>query len=145
MDIKMLLKYVESLEPERVFDLGIGAYLLNPLKSSYTYEDIAREYIGGISIPSREELLGKETYEKPGKNLPKIWESVPVIRRLLPMLPGRKQRQSLRKQECGRFIRTLNFLLYLLWIPWKMRNLRKGEELKAYGERLSVRIRELES
>ncbi|MDO4265701.1 MAG: DNA polymerase I [Eubacteriales bacterium] len=41
-------------------DLSIAAYLLNPLKDSYDYEDIARDYLGA-ALSSREELLGKHT------------------------------------------------------------------------------------
>lgn len=36
---------------------------LNPLKSSYDYDDTAREYLNGMLLPSKEDLLGKETYE----------------------------------------------------------------------------------
>ncbi len=46
-------------ETEKVFDTGVAAYLLNPLKSSYTYDDIAREYLDGMMLPAKEDLLGK--------------------------------------------------------------------------------------
>ena len=39
-------------------------YLLNPLKSSYTYDDMAKEYLNGRILPAREELLGKKTVDK---------------------------------------------------------------------------------
>ena len=48
----------------QVFDIGIGAYLLNPLKSTYTYDDVAKEYLDGILLPAREDLLGKDSLEK---------------------------------------------------------------------------------
>lgn len=48
-------------------DAKIGAYLLNPLKGSYPYEDLAKDYCGQI-VPGRETLLGKksltEAYEE---------------------------------------------------------------------------------
>ena len=64
MDIKSSLKHVSLGKDTRIFDAGVAAYLLNPLKSSYSYEDIAREYLGGMLVPSREELLGKLSFEK---------------------------------------------------------------------------------
>lgn len=41
------------------FDLQIAAYLLNPLKDSYTYDDIARDYLSRL-LPSKKELVGKD-------------------------------------------------------------------------------------
>lgn len=49
----------ESVRP-KLFDLGIAAYLLNPLKDTYYAVDIARDYLG-MTIPSEEDLLGKQT------------------------------------------------------------------------------------
>jgi DNA polymerase-1 len=41
-----------------VFDNEIAAYLLNPLKSSYNYDDVARDYLKQ-TVPSETELFGK--------------------------------------------------------------------------------------
>ena len=59
LDVKALLKHIKSDDPMAVFDAGVAAYLLNPLKSSYTYDDMAKEYLNGRILPAREELLGK--------------------------------------------------------------------------------------
>ena len=42
----------------------VVAYLLNPLKSTYTYDDIAKEYLDGVLLPAREDLLGKNSLKK---------------------------------------------------------------------------------
>ena len=67
MDLKEQLRYVGKEREAcfetgegRIFDAAVGAYLLNPLKSEYTYDDIAREFSGKM-YPSRQELTGKET------------------------------------------------------------------------------------
>jgi DNA polymerase-1 len=39
-------------------DVGLAAYLLNPLQSSYAYEEVAGEHLG-LTMPGAEELLGK--------------------------------------------------------------------------------------
>ena len=50
-DIKALLKHVELAEG-KVMDVNLAAYLLNPLKNEYSYDDIARDYLGEM-IPAR--------------------------------------------------------------------------------------------
>ncbi len=60
MDVKQLLHFFPFLEEGRTFDVGVAAYLLDPLKSHYRYEDIGKEYLG-LYLPAREELLGKTT------------------------------------------------------------------------------------
>ncbi|MCC8168089.1 MAG: DNA polymerase I [Clostridiales bacterium] len=42
------------------FDRTIAAYLLNPLKSSYPYDDVAKDYLGMVFL-SGAELMGKRT------------------------------------------------------------------------------------
>ena len=43
---------------DRYFDVLIGAYLLNPLKNAYTYDDIAKEYMKE-QLPSQEEIFSQ--------------------------------------------------------------------------------------
>lgn len=68
MDLKRQLPYLTGLNrsDERIncfCDIQIGAYLLNPLNSSYNYEDISNEFLQKI-LPSRTELLGKLPLKK---------------------------------------------------------------------------------
>ncbi len=59
MDVKQYLPYMSICEEKHnVFDIGLAAYLLNPMKDSYTYDDISRDYLN-ILLPSKKELLGK--------------------------------------------------------------------------------------
>lgn len=44
---------------EQIEDVGLLAYLLNPLQSAYDYDDIARDYLDMV-VPSRKEVCGKE-------------------------------------------------------------------------------------
>lgn len=57
-DLKTFLKAVPLEKNDRIIDTSVAAYLLNPLKDSYSYDDIARDYIG-LTIPAKKELLGK--------------------------------------------------------------------------------------
>ena len=61
IDVKSMLKHVGLEDAGHVFDTGVAVYLLNPLKSSYTFDDIAREYLDGALLPTRTDLLGKDS------------------------------------------------------------------------------------
>ena len=58
-DLKSLLKAVPFVNDGRIIDTSVAAYLLNPLKDSYNYDDIARDYMG-LTVPDKKELLGKK-------------------------------------------------------------------------------------
>ncbi len=42
----------------RCFDRTVAAYLLNPLKGEYPYDDIAKDYLG-LMVPTKTDYLGK--------------------------------------------------------------------------------------
>ena len=52
---------MENDDAESIFDISIAAYLLNPLQNTYDYDDIAREYLDGALLPTRTDLLGKDS------------------------------------------------------------------------------------
>ncbi|MGN0354056.1 MAG: DNA polymerase I [Muricoprocola sp.] len=58
IDLKSQLKWLSVSEEKRIHDVAIGAYLLNPLKGDYPYEDIVKDY-GNMILPGKAELLGK--------------------------------------------------------------------------------------
>ncbi len=64
-DLKSQLKLLPDLSDcdlakEHATDVGIGAYLCNPLKNDYTVEDIANEYCD-LTVKNRAELFGKKS------------------------------------------------------------------------------------
>ena len=127
MDIKTVLKHVALTEPTKVFDTGVAAYLLNPLKSSYTYDDIAREYLDGIMLPAKEDLLGKIPLKKAWRMRWKVWVIWPVIRLLCRIWYEKSFLRSWMKQVCERFMTRSSFRWYLHWIPWKNGGFLSGE------------------
>ena len=58
LDIKEELRFIELNPDYDIFDCGIGAYLINPLKDEYAHDDIAKEYLG-LTLPTKKELIGK--------------------------------------------------------------------------------------
>ena len=63
LNVKAMLRHMDLDHHTAMFDAQIAAYLLNPLKSEYAYDDIAREYLGEM-LPAKEDLLGKLSYSK---------------------------------------------------------------------------------
>ena len=64
-DLKDMLHALDcrDLRSDSIYDLGIMAYLLNPLISRYTYDSVSKDYCGKI-LPSKEDLIGKKTIQQ---------------------------------------------------------------------------------
>ena len=60
LGLKSELKLLNIPENEYIYDLAIAAYLLDPGRSEYSYEDISAAYLGQAQ-PGKQELLGKIT------------------------------------------------------------------------------------
>lgn len=63
MDLKKLMKCLQTDEAGNCFDCSIAAYLLDPLSGKYEYETVA-EHILGNRPKSQAELLGKMSLEE---------------------------------------------------------------------------------
>ncbi len=145
MDIKTMLKRADLTPDASVFDCGIAAYLLNPLKSTYTYEELAKDYLDGKLLPGKEELLGKIS-------LKKAWEEdMPELEHLACYMAytafATRAPLKAKLQETGMWKVYTEIELPLVFTLDSMEKWGievKGEELKNYGEKLTVRIHELE-
>ncbi|MCI8374671.1 MAG: DNA polymerase I [Lachnospiraceae bacterium] len=142
--LKEQLAFLEVGPLEAFRDTEIAAYLLNPLKDSYSCEDLANEYLG-LSVPSRAELFGKEKLSRMMEEKPEEFRSYAgyvsyVLFRALPLLMER-----LRNQEMEELYRTMEMPLVFTLFSMEQAGVRvEAEALKAYGEALAVRIGELE-
>ena len=145
LDVKSILKYVKFDDPNAVFDAGVAAYLLNPLKSVYTYDDMAKEYLNGRMLPTKEELLGKKTVEKAweegAENLAS-WACYMAYTALACRTP---MCRALKETGMWNVYTQIELpLIFTLDSMEKWGISVKGAELKNYGEKLNVRIEELE-
>ena len=61
-DLKKYLPVVKITKQEHCFDATVAAYLLNPLKNDYTYEDVAREQLN-LMIDDKADPMTKACYE----------------------------------------------------------------------------------
>lgn len=145
MDIKSLLKKVTIAPETPVFDAGVGAYLLNPLKAAYTSEDLAREYLGGKLLPSREELLGKQTFRKAWEEGAEGLGTFACYQAYVSLECREPIENALQETGMEGVYREIELPLIFTLDSMEKRGIRvKGEELREYGEQLTVRIRELE-
>ena len=61
-DLKAQMEFLKIQRKDNCFDATVAAYLLNPLKSDYTYEDVAREQLDLI-LEDKTDLTTKVCYE----------------------------------------------------------------------------------
>ena len=130
---------------EAFLDAEIAAYLLNPLKDSYSVEELAKEYLD-LVIPSRAELFGKDSLaqameEKPEEFLAYGCYASYVLYQSVPVLLKR-----LREAGMEKLYRSMEMPLVFTLYRMERAGVRvDAKALKAYGDELGVRIGELES
>lgn len=145
LDVKALLKYINMKDPSRVFDLGVGVYLLNPLKSSYTFDDIAREYMDGVLLPTRSDLLGKDSLKAAREKSSDGLMSYACYLAYTAYASREPVEKALKETQMWQVYTEIELPLIFTLDSMEKWGIRvKGEELKAYGEKLRVRITELE-
>ncbi len=142
--LKQQLPWLAENGQGRMFDCHIAAYLLNPLKDHYTYDDIAKEYLGELA-PAREELLGKLSFsqavkEKREETARWAGYAAQTVYRAAPV-----QEELLDAQGMGKLFWEIEMpLAYTLYDMERVGIRAEAEALKVYGEQLAVRIAQLE-
>ena len=145
IDVKSMLKHVGLEDAGHVFDTGVAVYLLNPLKSSYTFDDIAREYLDGALLPTRTDLLGKDSLKAAWEKSSDGLMSYACHLAYTAYATREQIENALKETEMWNVYRKIELPLIFTLDSMEKWGIRvKGEELKAYGEKLQVRIAELE-
>ena len=145
IDVKSMLKHVGLEDADHVFDTGVAVYLLNPLKSSYTFDDIAREYLDGALLPTRTDLLGKDSLKAAWEKSSDGLMSYACHLAYTAYATREPIENALKETEMWNVYREIELPLIFTLDSMEKWGIRvKGEELKSYGEKLQVRIAELE-
>jgi DNA polymerase-1 len=131
-------------ERESFFDRTIAAYLLNPLKGEYPFDEVAKDHLG-IDIPSKMQLLGKKTpaeilAEDENKALEfacwetyTAWKSYPVLQ------------QKIEEEGMAALMKEIEMPLVFVLFDMEREGISMdASALKEYGSKLSVSIDELE-
>ena len=144
-DIKKQYGILAKDGTERYFDILIAAYLLNPLKNDYDTESIAGEHLG-LMIPGRTEVFGKKTEEAVYAENPAKVTEYACYGAYAAFAAKEVLTQKLSETGMLSLFREIEMPLSLVLYDMEKEGiLVKPEELKAYGERLSGRIAELET
>lgn len=148
LDVKETISEISRVSHKKVFDAGIAAYLLNPLKSSYTYDDIAKEYLGEM-LPAKEDLIGKLSYTKAMSE--KEAKEKEVAKSICYMaytaLRSRKAlMEALENNNMKALFEDVELPLLFTLSNMEKEGIRvNAEALKEYGSQLEVKIKALES
>lgn len=144
MDLKKELQQLSLKEEDSVFDAGIAAYLLNPLKNEYPYEDLAKDY-AELLIPSRQDLLGKTSLSDAQREKEEEFLTYICYEAYIPFLTMEKLKQELEKTGMWKLYEEIELpLVYTLSDMEKEGILVNGQELQTYGEELAAQIGVLE-
>lgn len=143
LDLKHDLQFLEDKERSNIMDLGIAAYLVNPLRDSYTYDELAKDYLGML-LPSKEDLIGKlslqDAYEQKEEFSKYACYCAYVAYEAMEVLMVR-----LKETEMFSLYQTIELpLIYTLFHMEQWGVKVEKEELAEYGQKLKVRIEELE-
>lgn len=144
LHLKEQLPFLPEGLSEGIDDIVIGAYLLNPLQSTYEYDDIARDFLK-ITLPSQNEILGKGSLKEFLKN--KKEESVSyycnhalIAGKAMPLI-----REELKQKDMEELYDTIEMPLVYTLFDMEQRGIRVNKEgLKEYGDKLTVGIDRLE-
>ena len=125
--LKESMEQVTIRNQANCFDVSVAAYLLNPLKNNYTWEDVAREHLG-LMIDEKIDQDMKACYESYVN-----YASVEVLR------------QKLRDTKMDTLFRDIEMPLVFTLLDMEQNGIRvEADALKQYGDQLAGKIAELE-
>ncbi len=125
----------------RCFDILIGAYLNNPIKNDYTASDISSEYLG-IPMASRNDIFGKGLLsEADEKVLSDYAGKIAYICYASPSVIRAKLSKAGMEELFYNIEMPLSYILYSME---KEGIIARKDALKEYGDKLTLRISELE-
>lgn len=142
-DLKTLLKVLPLESDGRIDDTSVAAYLLRPLKDTYAYDDIARDYMG-MTLPSRKELLNKMELSTFVIQEEKVMQYI-SYEICVPYIAWEKLQIDLQKMEMLELYGNIELPTVYVLAHMEHEGIRvDAKELKAYGEMLGQRIQILE-
>ena len=125
----------------RCFDILIGAYLNNPLKNDYAPWDICQEYLG-IPMEKKSDIFGKELLSNSDEKL--VSEYAGKVAYISFAAAALIREKLVKTGMEGLFYNVEMPLSYILYAMEKEGIITRKDALKEYGDKLVVRITELE-
>ena len=144
MDLKETLKTIHLEKEDGIFDASVAAYLLNPLKNEYPYEDLAKDY-ANLLIPSKTDLLGKEKPMAAAMNNAENFLKYVCYLAYIPWKVRRTLLSELKQTGMDELYDKIELPLIYTLSDMEKEGVRvDAEELKHYGEELASQIQVLE-
>ncbi len=142
--LKEQLKLLDVNEDDKMFDAAIAAYLLNPLKDTYYYDDIARDYLD-LTVQSREDLLGKLSLTQAMEQKPESLTSYACYSAYIAYRSADRLKELLQDYGMLELFETVEMPLVYTLYDMEVRGIRVNKQaLKEYGDKLQTGILSLE-
>ncbi|MEG0961618.1 MAG: DNA polymerase I [Lachnospiraceae bacterium] len=145
-DLKSQLKYLSISKEERgkISDILIGAYLLNPLKNDYEYDDIAKEYLNR-AISGRQDLLGKNSLWQASMEREAEFVKYICFMTYTSWAAAEKLNQKLLETGMKELYQNIEMPLVYTLSDMEQEGVQvDAQALKDYGDALQIKILELE-
>ena len=144
-DIKQQYSYIGANTGRGFFDVLIGAYLCNPLKSDYGVVDIAGEYLG-LMISDRSRLLEKLSLRQAWEEKTENFKEYAGFLSYVPFAAMPEVKKRLDQEGMLPLFEEIEMpLSFVLYSMEKEGVSVEKEALKAYGDALAVKIETLEN
>ncbi|HIQ98659.1 MAG TPA: DNA polymerase I [Candidatus Scybalocola faecavium] len=141
--VKETLAHIK-LPQDKVFDSSIAAYLINPLKDTYNYDDIARDFLG-ITLPSHQDIFGKNSHEVIRGQNSQTFDNFLGWNCAVPRMSYEPLKDALAQTQMDRLYEEIELPLAFVLRSMEDYGIKtQRDALKAYGDALISRIRELE-
>ncbi len=142
--LKAQLSHIKANENSNLFDCAIAAYLLNPLKDTYYYDDVARDYLG-MTVSSQVELFGKSSISQVMEDSIETFIKWCCYQSYVAMKAYSVLTNRLEQEKMMDLFTTIEMPLVYTLYDMETRGIGVNKEaLKAYGDQLAVCIAELE-
>lgn len=126
-DIKQKMREIQIRNQKNCFDVNVAAYLLNPLKNNYTWEDVAREHLD-LMVDEKIETDMKVCYEAYVN-----FAAVEILNR------------KLQDAQMDHLFQNIEMPLVFTLYDMEQNGIRiEADALKQYGDQLVGKINELE-
>ncbi len=141
-----LLDNTYELENKKeLYDTEIGSYILNPNRDSYEYDSLYSEYNPKRGISSRTDILAKMTPQAAYEKDHDAFVKYVTTKTYAIFTYAAKINEQIKADDMWKLYTDIEMpLVYVLYEMQKNGIRVNKEELKEYGDKLQVRIEELE-
>ena len=144
LDLKPMLFWLGMEDSNQIRDLGVGAYLLNPLVSTYPYEMLAKEFCDW-EIPDQMKLIGKTSIEQAFTMMPEELKKLACYEAVTALHAGPVIETKLKDTHMLELFYQIEMpLIFSLYRMERAGIMVKAEQLANYGKRLAEGISDLE-